>query len=136
MAIATLPTIESRDEIVFTEDPDVTPKNGCRGWIVIHEADVTEGADRVEVRPLNISERTKSLDIEGLHAGMLNRVRRGVTRVNGSSKRDVITNWISRVPSDAVFLLGCYIASVTAGDDPQSSQAAFFRETSEGPEGD
>jgi len=128
MAIATLPTLDTRDEIVFTEDPDVTPKNGCRGWIAVHGADVNDGADILEVRPLNINERTRALDVDGIHQGMLKRVMRGLTRVNGSNKSDEIRSWVERCPSDAVFLLGCYIASVTAGDDPQKSQAAFFRE--------
>ena len=131
MAIATLPTIESRLEIVFTEDPDVTPKNGCKGWIAVDAADVDKGADVLEVRPLNIAERTTALDIDGIHAGMLKRVFKGVTKVNGQTDKKQIRDWIERCPSSAVFLLGCYIASVTAGDDPQNSQAAFFREAPE-----
>lgn len=136
MAIATLPRVDTREEVVFTEDPDVTPKNGCLGWIPTHAADVESGADVVEVRPLNIAERTSALDIDGIHAGMLRRVKKGITRVNGSSKPGEIREWIDRCPSDVMFLLGCYIASVTAGDDPQKSQAAFFRETPEDPGAD
>ena len=128
MAIATLPTTESRQEIVFTEDPDVTPKNGCKGWIPVDAADVSKGADVLEVRPLNIAERTTALDIDGIHAGMLRRVLKGVTKVNGMTGAKEIKSWVERCPSSAVFLLGCYIASVTSGDDPQKSQSAFYRE--------
>ena len=136
MAIATLPTLDTRDRIVYTEDPDVTPKNGRRGWIAADGADVDDGADILEVRPLNINERTRALDVDGIHQGMLKRVMRGVTRVNGSDRGDDIKMWVQRCPSDAVFLLGCYIASVTSGDDPQNSQAAFFREAPDDPGAD
>lgn len=136
MAIATLPTLDSRSEVVFTEDPDVTPKNGCSGWITVDAADVKKGADIIEVRPLNIAERTTALDIDGIHAGMLKRVYKGVTKVNGSKDPKEIKAWIQRCPSSAVFLLGCYIASVTAGDDPQISQSAFFRESPDDPGAD
>ena len=136
MAIATLPTRETRELVCFTEDPDVKPKNGSKGWIEVSLADIKDGADVIEVRPLNISERTRALDTDGLHLGMLNRVRSGITKVNGVSEKESIKLWIDRCPSDVMFLLGCYIASVTSGDDPQKSQAAFFREDGGAPEGD
>ncbi len=136
MAIATLPTTQSTAEVVYTFDPDVVPKNGARGWILKSSATSKAGADVIEVRPLNIDERSGALDVDGLHTSMLSRCRRGVVAVNGERRRKAIDLWLTACPSEAVFLLGCYIASVTAGDDPQTSQSAFFAEDEDGPDQD
>lgn len=131
MAIATLPTTDSTAEIVYTFDPDVTPKNGSKGWILKTNSTTKAGADVVEIRPLNIDERSAALDVDGLHQSMVSRCRRGIVSVNGSGRRADVGRWLSACPTEAVFLLGCYVASVTAGDDPQVSQGAFFGEDEE-----
>ena len=66
MAIATLPTTNATAEIVYALDPDVTPKNGSKGWMLRTKAELKTNADVLEVRPLNIDERTASLDVDGL----------------------------------------------------------------------
>lgn len=131
MAIATLPTTESTAEIVYTYDPDVTPKNGSKGWILKSDATTKSGADVLKVRPLNIDERSAALDVDGLHSAMVKRCRLGLVSVNGSEGDRAIGRWLTACPTEAVFLLGCYIASVTAGEDPQASQRAFFGDDSE-----
>jgi hypothetical protein len=138
MAIATLPTTDTTAEIVYSLDPDVTPKNGSVGWILATDATIKTGADVLEVRPLNIDERSASLDVDGLHSSMVARCRRGLVSVNGHKKRRAIDEFLTGCPTEAVFLLGCYVASVTAGEDPQLSQRAYFGEEDEdsAPEGD
>jgi|TARA_Y100001973_G_scaffold76078_1_gene111142 chromosome condensin MukBEF MukE localization factor len=136
MAIATLPTTNSTAEIVYTLDPDVTPKNGGKGWVLLTDATTKAGADVVEVRPLNIDERSAALDVDGLHSSMVSRCRRGIVSVNGERKQAAINEWLSACPTEAIFLLGCYVASVTAGEDPQESQKAFFGDGDDASEGD
>lgn len=137
MAIATLTTTDAKAEVVFEMDPDVTPKNGARGWMLKENATTKAGADVVEVRPLNIDERAATLDVDGLHQSMVARCRRGVVSVNGHTKRQAVEQWLAACPVDILFLLGCYVASVTAGEDPQVSQRAYFGEDGDAPsEGD
>ena len=125
MAIATLPTTNATAEIVYALDPDVTPKNGR---MLRTKAELKTNADVLEVRPLNIDERTASLDVDGLHSSMVARCRRGLVSVNGHTKKRAIDQFLTACPTEAIFLLGCYIASVTAGEDPQLSQRAYFGE--------
>mgnify|MGYP003133620214 CR=1 FL=1 len=138
MAIATLPTTDTTAEIVYELDPDVTPKNGSVGWMLLTEATIKNGADVLEVRPLNIDERSASLDVAGLHSSMVARCRRGIVSVNGHKKRQAVDEFLRACPTEAIFLLGCYVASVTAGEDPQLSQRAYFNADDEQktPEGD
>ena len=122
MAIATLPTTTSTVQVVYTDDPDVTPRNGSRGWILRSEATLAAGADLVELRPLNADERAEAADVDGAHRTMLSRVRMALVSVNGHTDAKHRESFIRACPGTPLFLLGLYVGAITAGQDPQPAQ--------------
>lgn len=126
MTIALTPTVESTVDVVFALDPDVTAKNGARGWMLKSEAKLDPGADVVTLRPMNIDERAESLDAGGIRQTALTRARTGLVRINGVREHKAREGWLNRCPDTALFLLGCYVHAITIGGDATKAQNAFF----------
>tara|TARA_R110000824_G_scaffold131166_1_gene293092 strand:+ start:9291 stop:9722 length:432 start_codon:yes stop_codon:yes gene_type:complete len=123
MSISTLPTTSSVVEIVYCDDPDVTPGDeSSRGWILSDLATAQPDADILVVRPLNVDERARTTDVEGRAQMMLARARAGVVSVNGKTGEKARSRWIDGCPDDAVFLLGLVVGALTNNVDHQLMQ--------------
>ena len=127
MAISTLPTTSAVVEIVYCDDPDVTPsKPELKGWILADLASMQSGADIVSIRPLNVDERARTADVDGRAQMMLARARAGLVMVNGRSGEKARSTWLDGCPDDALFLLGLVVGAVTNNVDHQLLQSAIL----------
>ena len=127
MAIATLPTTGATITVVYCDDPDVTPDDDeARGWVSADTCKVEDGADVLEVRPLNVDERAKTADVEGRSVMMLARARAGLVAANGKRGEKARAAWLNGCPDDAVFLLGLYVGALTNNVEPQILQRAIL----------
>ena len=127
MAISTLPTTNAVVEIVYCEDPDVTPTDDeLRGWIVSDQATIKSGADVISVRPLNVDERARTTDVNGRAQMMLARARFGLVVVNGRTWEKARAAWLDGCPDDALFLLGLFVGAITNNVDHQLLQSAIL----------
>ena len=123
MSISTLPTTSSVVEIVYCDDPDVTPTDEkLRGWILSDLATMQADADVLSIRPLNVDERARTTDVEGRAQMMLARARAGVVSVNGKTGEKARSRWLDGCPDDAVFLLGLMVGALTNNVDHQLIQ--------------
>ena len=137
MAISTLPTTSSVVEIVYCDDPDVTPTDASlRGWIASDLATLQAGADVITVRPLNVDERARTTDVEGRAQMMLSRARFGLVSVNGKTSEKARSQWLDGCPNDALFLLGIFVGAVTNNVDHQLLQSAILKGVDEDEEED
>src|SRR5688572_23536024 len=90
--------IESEEDVVYSEDPDVTPaanRVGC-GWILASEAQVRPGADVVKIKALAPSARGKYRGIyarEGKPEANRFAAHRGVLQI-GRKKTAAVTKWV------------------------------------------
>lgn len=126
MAIALTPTVDSTVDVVFALDPDVTAKNGARGWMLKSEALMQSGADVLTMRPMNVDERAESLDAGGTRQTGLLRARIGLVAVNGLRSQKARDQWLNNCPDFALLLLGCYVRDITIGADATGNQGVFF----------
>lgn len=127
MAISTLPTTSEVVEIVFCDDPDITPTDEAdRGWILSDRGTIQKGADVLTVRPLNVDERARTTDVDGRARMMLTRARAGIVKVNGRTGEKARAGWLDGCPDDAVFLLGLFIGALTNNVDHQLVQRAVL----------
>lgn len=91
--------IASEEDVVYSEDPDVTPeahRRGC-GWIPVAEASVGVGADVVRIRALTPGERSKFrgvCQVETPASGNHWAALRGVVRV-GKWKGEKAAEWVN-----------------------------------------
>ncbi len=101
--------IASEEDVVFSEDPDVTPdaEHAECGWIPVANAQVRKGADTVRIAALGPGNR-------GLYRGTIERqgtpeanrfaCHRGVMKVNGKNGKAVIA-WVDALAQqDAIAL--------------------------------
>ncbi len=99
----------SEEDVVFSEDPDVTPdaEHAECGWIPVSNAQVRKGADVVRVAALSPGNR-------GLYRGTIERqgtpeanrfaCHRGVMKVNGKNGKTV-SKWVDALAQqDAIAL--------------------------------
>lgn len=122
--------IESEEEVVYSEDADVTPQAdriGC-GWIPKGEAQVRPGADVITIRALAPGERGKYRGILGqLGTAEANRFagHRGVLKVNGKNGTSV-TRWVDALAQQnalASDLLGDRINQISMGQPMEAYYA-------------
>lgn len=114
--------IASEEDVVYSEDPDVTPdekRRGC-GWISVSDAQVRGGADVVRIRALTPGERGKFRGIYGTDGrGEGNRFAalRAVLSVN-KKKGAAAQKWVDALAQQnalALDLLGARINQLSMG---------------------
>lgn len=101
--------IASEEDVVFSEDPDVTPdaEHADCGWIPVAHAQVRKGADVVKIAALGPGNR-------GLYRGTIERqgtpeanrfaCHRGVLKVNGKNGKAVTAFVDALAQQDAIAL--------------------------------
>lgn len=114
--------VDTEEDVVYSEDPDVTPdanRIGC-GWIPASEAQVRAGADTVRIKALSPGERGKYRGVlVQLGAGEANRFAalRGVLKVNKKSGT-AAAKWVDALAQQnamALDLLGDRINQLSMG---------------------
>lgn len=122
--------IASEEDVVYSEDSDVTPQAnrlGC-GWIPVDEAQVRAGADVVRIKALTPGERGKYRGILGqLGSGEANRfaAHRGTLKVNRKGGA-AVTKWVDALAQQnamALDLLGDRINQLSMGQPMEALYA-------------
>ena len=125
----------SEEEVVYSEDSDVTPDashRGC-GWIPLANAKVQKGADIVEIKALPPGEASKHTDLEERHGARTAAhyaAARGTQKVNGARGQKVIA-WVdclAQQNGDALERLGKRIMCLTRGRGAEALYAETRRE--------
>ena len=135
----TATSTKQRIELVCTDDPDVTPTDERnQGWILAKDAEVEDGADVIEVRPLNIAQRAEASGAGGQEINgsvvLLAWARLGVKKVNGKGKAHV-AEWFEGLQQDVLWqMLGLYVRAVSNGQDPVPRQRSFYAHLWDGDE--
>lgn len=113
---------DQKVSLVCSEDPDVEPKGEAVGWMLRHEAHLSEGADVVVVRPLGTVELASTFDGRGPNHKLALMAQSGVVSVNGEDGGQ----WLQACPYMAAVTLGAYVQDISLGQDPKPRQRALF----------
>lgn len=122
--------IESEEDVVYSEDPDVTPaanRLGC-GWILASDAQVNKGADVVKIKALTPANRGKYRGVLAqMGSGEANRfaAHRGVLKINGKGGA-AVTKWVDALAQQnamALDLLGDRINQLAMGQPMEALYA-------------
>lgn len=119
--------IASEEDVVYSEDPDVTPeahRRGC-GWIPVADAACAPGADVVRIRALSPGERSKFRGIyQAERRGAANHwaCLRAVVKV-GKRKGEKVAEWVNALAQQdatALDLLADRINQLSMGQPMES----------------